>query len=69
MSAFHPLQKAAEHPEDVEERCKSCGRRMAADNFFSECWRCSFANVLPVAPFAWFGLFATLLALTLWLWP
>jgi hypothetical protein len=40
---------------------------MAEDNFHSECWRCSIANVRPLVPLAWFAAFAGILSLALWL--
>ena len=53
----------------VNARCKSCGRPMAEDNFYSECWRCSLSNTHRRAPLVWFALFAAALAFALWLFP
>jgi hypothetical protein len=52
---------------EMEARCKSCGRLMAEDNYFSECWRCSLGTTHPLAPFGWLALFVVVLALALWL--
>jgi hypothetical protein len=54
------------HHYQMNYRCRSCGRPMVEDNFFSQCWRCSIADVHPLAPFVWFGLFAVVLFLILW---
>jgi len=50
----------------VAVRCKSCGRLIADDNFFSECWRCAFGMRHRLAPYVWFALVAAVLAVLIY---